>query len=283
GGRGAAGGGCRARRGAGPAGPAGGVSPAGARFAPPWLGSPPIKAGAYRMVVCRSIGVAQGAELFEQRGIAASVGRRRWRGAHEVVERVSEPWSLPGVGGQRGMLARIGAEVVQLRALARGGEDELPAATPHGDQIDARTVVGETVRLAERGPLWTVHEHAASREVRWGREAEELGERREEIDPLDLVGAPSGRDPRPGDDQRHVKQLVVEVCPVQQQAVLLELLAVVGDDDDHGRVTHPEALESAEERGQLGVPATDLAIVEGAQVGDLVGWQGRAGPRVGLA
>ena len=70
--------------------------------------------------------------------------------------------------------------------------------------------------------------------------------------------------------QRHADRLVVEVRAVRQAAVLQELLAVVGGDDDDGRVAHAGRVER-----RRGAPrsaasqARDLAVVERAQVREL--------------
>ena len=106
---------------------------------------------------------------------------------------------------------------------------------------------------------------------------------RKQIDPLDLIGATAARNTGSGNRKRHVEQLVVDVRAVQQQAVLLEFLAVVGGHDDHRRVAQPEPVEPREQGGQLGVPAVYLAIVESAEVLDLLGWKGRGRARPELA
>ena len=135
---------------------------------------------------------------------------------------------------------------------------------------------------ADGRPLGPLHEQAASSPIRRNLEAEQRGQGREEVDALHLIRTAPRMDAGSGDHERHVEQLVVEMRPVKQEAVLLELLAVIGDHDHHGRIAQAEACEAVEQRRQLAVPAPDLAVVEGAQVRDLVGGEAaarRAGAR----
>src|SRR5262249_61773095 len=114
-------------------------------------------------------------------------------------------------------------------------------------------------------------EHAVTREVGRVLEAEQRGERREDVDPLDLLVSAPGGDAGAGNHQGHSQQLVVEMRAMQEETVLLELFAVVFGDDNDGRVPHGEPLEAGEQRRKLRVPGADLAIVKSTQVGELLG------------
>src|SRR5581483_12515636 len=98
---------------------------------------------------------------------------------------------------------------------------------------------------------------------------EELHHRRKEIDLLRLIG-PTGRcERRARDHERDVDRLVVEMRPVLQAAMLLELLAMVGGDDDDRRVGEPEPRERGEDLAERRVPGLDLTVVERPEVGEL--------------
>ena len=71
-----------------------------------------------------------------------------------------------------------------------------------------------------------------------------------------------GQRPGPVQDQRHVEQLVVERVAVLVAAVVEELLAVVGGDDERRAPVEPALGEPGDQPPDLGVGEGDLAAVE---------------------
>ena len=62
--------------------------------------------------------------------------------------------------------------------------------------------------------------------------------------------------------QRHVQQLVVERLPVEELAMVPELLAVVGGDDHERAVEAAAAREAAQQASDLAVGVGEAAVVE---------------------
>ena len=75
-----------------------------------------------------------------------------------------------------------------------------------------------------------------------------------------------GEPPGPVQDQRHAHDLVEERLLVPLAAVLEELLAVVGGDDDEGVLEEPALAQRAEDLAEDLVGEADLAVVERDQV-----------------
>ena len=95
---------------------------------------------------------------------------------------------------------------------------------------------------------------------------------------------PLGR-ARPGRDEGHACQPVVERVRVRQQAALAEVLAVVGGDDDQRLVEHPLPVERLQHAGQPVVRVAHRAGVEPAHalqraVGDVERPEARPPDRV---
>jgi hypothetical protein len=75
------------------------------------------------------------------------------------------------------------------------------------------------------------------------------------------VQASPGRDlPGRPDEQRHAQDLVVE-GRVEEVAVLVERLAVIGGDDDHGALVQRKRFQPGEQRSEGGVGEVKLARV----------------------
>ena len=72
------------------------------------------------------------------------------------------------------------------------------------------------------------------------------------------------------DHERHVYQLLVRALRVAHVAVIPELVAVIGDDDDGRGVVEPGRLEVGQEHAEGGVALGDLGVVQGLEIG-LVG------------
>ena len=56
---------------------------------------------------------------------------------------------------------------------------------------------------------------------------------------------------------------------VLQLAALLELFAMIGEDDEDRRVANPARGEPVEQSPELSVPGCDLRVVERPEVGEL--------------
>ena len=109
----------------------------------------------------------------------------------------------------------------------------------------------------------TRREHAIVRPRRRVRHAELLEDGREHVDVLYQRAtrppcAPSGKRTRSG----HVQQLAVQRAAMGERPVVVELLAVIGDDDEERPVEGTERAEPVEERADRGVELGDLAVVE---------------------
>jgi hypothetical protein len=77
-----------------------------------------------------------------------------------------------------------------------------------------------------------------------------------------LHQAASARDARPREQQRHVRQLRVQVGTVAHAAVLHELLTMVGRDHDERVAREPQRAQGLQELAQLVVEVPDLAVIE---------------------
>ena len=91
-----------------------------------------------------------------------------------------------------------------------------------------------------------------------------LGDRRGEVAEADrLVDDPGGRRPigRGDDQQGDVDFPAVEAQAVAEEAVLAEVLAVVGGHDHQGVLQQPAALELVEEAAELPVEVGDATLV----------------------
>src|SRR5579885_3670360 len=210
-------------------------------------------------------------ELLLEARIPPGARRRRGRRGAPGCERARKRFARRRIGKAIRPLARVVREVVELEAARPGLPDELPWRSAHGEQLRPCPVGGDAVRrLGERRTLRNGGERVSPRQPRRQRHAEERSERREHVDPLHLRGDVPARDAGARDHQRHADELVVEVDPVGEPAVLLELLAVVGEHHHHRRVAEPEAPEPVQEHGELAIPGADRRVVERAQVGEVL-------------
>ncbi len=79
-----------------------------------------------------------------------------------------------------------------------------------------------------------------------------------------------GEDAGRADDEGDVDQFLVDGVAVADAAVLPELVAVVGDDDDRGTCRRGLLLQIGDERREDGVALGDLAVVQRLEVGAVV-------------
>ncbi len=94
-----------------------------------------------------------------------------------------------------------------------------------------------------------------------------LKQRRYHIDEIDhAVVAHAGRNlARPGDDQRHARQAVVEDAALALHAVLAHEVAVVGAEDDDGAAAQVGPLQRVQNLAQSVVDEAHHAVVDGQQ------------------
>src|SRR5262245_26389514 len=162
------------------------------------------------------------------------------------------------------LLAGIAGDVEQpvggLVRLAR--LDELPAvrgdAADHGTQVFLAHQVGEERRrIAEADGL--------ERTALAGRTplAEGAENGRHDVDAADRFAHDrAGALARVLDDQRDVDQRLEGGVRVAPQAVVEELLAVVGGDHDHRLVVQSRPAQGGEQAAELGVGVGDRAVIE---------------------
>jgi hypothetical protein len=93
----------------------------------------------------------------------------------------------------------------------------------------------------------------------------------------------AGGDARTGDEERHVDELAVERLAVAEPAVLHELVAVVGHEDDERLVGHAALRERREQEPDQIVDVADLAVVDRAHVRDVLRRRGLVGDAVAVA
>ena len=105
------------------------------------------------------------------------------------------------------------------------------------------------------------------------REAEEFEHRRHDVDEANgrLDALACWDESRSPHDQSHVKQVIIQRVAVLNEAALAltELLAVIGDENDHG-VLRARGLEATEESREDVVSVANLAVVRGNIFGHLV-------------
>jgi hypothetical protein len=94
------------------------------------------------------------------------------------------------------------------------------------------------------------------------REAEPREHGREHVDQHGGLGQRARRDSRAMEEERHAHELLVQRVAVLQQAVLEELLTVVGRDHDQGRVVEAELVEEREQAAQALVGVAQGGRVE---------------------
>ena len=93
--------------------------------------------------------------------------------------------------------------------------------------------------------------------------AERLADRRYQVDGADEVGDdPPVTHRGPAHQERHVQQLVVERLPVEELAVIPELLTVIGRDDDERGVEAAAPREAAQQAADLTIDVREVAVVE---------------------
>ncbi len=99
------------------------------------------------------------------------------------------------------------------------------------------------------------------------RQIQEIEDRRRHVH---LLGLPlhDPAAPHPGDphDQGDVQHLLVQRPAVLPAAVLEELLAVIGDEDDHGVLQKPAPAEEVEQLAEGRVVGGDLGVIEVQEV-----------------
>jgi hypothetical protein len=203
------------------------------------------------------------------------------RGAHreevEAVERREQ--ALLQLGGERVdacgplggdvlQLGRIRGQVVVEPLVVRGKDDQLLAG--QADRLRAG-IAAEDDELGERGcrrpGRRAAHERHEARRVERRRcvDLERVEHGGQQRDRAHLFGdPPAGRGAGEPDDERHVQQLVEECVAVIEGAVVEELLAVVGHDDDErvaGAAGGSERVEQAahEPVGMMGFGGVEVA------------------------
>ena len=200
-------------------------------------------------------------------------------GVEPVVEqavKVGDP--LGPLLGEVVALVRIGRQVVVGAEAPVQVADQLLAATDdHALVLD----LGEGRRQA-RGRRRRRRQPGAEvgpAHARRNRDVEQVEHRRRHVDELDLAVDHARRHAGDGDDERNAELLVVERRAVVAPAVLVELLAVVGrDDDDRARPPRPhlgdEPSDGGVGVGDLAVVAIDVARAEREAVVRVVGLVG---------
>ncbi len=155
------------------------------------------------------------------------------------------------VAGEVVEFLRIGLEVEQLRPLPVV-VDQLVAAAAHHPLLDrlrpgpGRHAVGaefgERLIAPGRRRILRDRQEAPPLGMRQGRRAERSQHGRAEVDQVDDLRPPLAcrQDARPGEDQRHLDQFVVEGL-LPPQAALADLIAMVGGVDDQRVVARPSA------------------------------------------
>ena len=87
--------------------------------------------------------------------------------------------------------------------------------------------------------------------------------RRQHVDELHLLSHAAALPLVAGElhDERHAVELVEEAAAVEPEAMVEELLAVVGEEDDERVVVQPVLLELTDEAAELTVAERDVAVV----------------------
>src|SRR3989449_3199487 len=175
---------------------------------------------------------------------------------------------------------RIETEELLVRQPLLVREDELPAV--RRDAADDRTHVvvpheiSEARRAARAARLLERMAFAPGAVL-----AEGAQNRRHDVDRGDrLADHRWGVLVRILDEQRHVEERLVERVRVTPEAVVVELLAVVGGDDDERAVEEIELAQAVEQAAELRIAVGDRAVVERDEPVVLAGGQAGA-PREG--
>jgi hypothetical protein len=161
------------------------------------------------------------------------------------VARGSQVLRLPG----------IGIEVVDF---GDRGVHELEPAPDEAPERSAALVEEGLEGFEVNGPVLAaagLHEAGKGPALEgWPRrEAEEIADRREDVDVSDARRHPARRDARTGDDQGDVERAVVSEVAVRQLAVLSERFPVVGGEDDERSLPGTQTLDLRQKRADLGV------------------------------
>ena len=103
------------------------------------------------------------------------------------------------------------------------------------------------------------------------RRAAELGDRRQQVDELDhRVATPPSRDARPGDHERIAGEARVEPRrPLLHQPEVAEVLAVVGEHDEHRVVELTGAFHRFDDTTELPVDPARHPVVRGNDLGEI--------------
>jgi hypothetical protein len=187
--------------------------------------------------------------------------------------------------GEVADLMRIGLQVVQLdRQIAPQRHDQFPRSAP--DRPPWRTVENDVRKQRHRlGPSSARqggHEVLSPPERRIGRtvrDPESRQQGRKQVGGLDRIFDHARLPSRNRDQTGHVEQLfvmrvaMVRIGVVAQPLLLVEpaveLLAMIADHGEDGRVVQPLRFQGGEEAAQLMVGKGDLGVVERADPGEI--------------
>ena len=142
--------------------------------------------------------------------------------------------------------------------------DEVPVAGGHRLAHHRPLVLDLAEHLARLLVVAAEHEidERAAIELRLVARAEQVQQRRENVDVADRLVDPARRDAGDVDDERHPGLLRIDVVAVLADPVLAEPLAVVGGENGDRAIPRAEPLQLVEDAPDVDIGEGDFAVVE---------------------